>query len=247
MVQHSGCSKDTFLVAWMLSIIAQAWHTCWRTCMAASMYSVTCSYPYGALHWEGCSCAAGMVLAGQSWAEAQAALAAGMAACLEALDPMRLEQGIAQPGGNIKGSQSQAPHLLPEAAVERLAAQLAYPTPVVPAPGPGHRWMGEQQTHSQDLLSSKVACLVDYLLSHKVLIQLSLFSKSPNAPHVKPGIMQRQAQHRALNAIAQRLAISSIVQAWLSITRKLLVSYASVTDTSFTGHVAMMLVASGGN
>ena len=121
-----------------------------------------------ALHWEDYSCAAGMVLAGQPWAEAQAALAAGMAACLEALDPMRLEQGIAQPGGTTKGSQSQAPHLLPEAAVERFAAQLADPTPGVPAPGPGHMWMGEQQKHSQDLLSSKVTCLVDCLLSRKV-------------------------------------------------------------------------------
>ena len=106
------------------------------------------------------------MLVGQPWAEAQANLAAGMAACLEALDPLRLDQGIAQPGGISRGSQSQAPHLLPEAAVERLAAQLGYPTPA--GAGQGQLPLGEQLKHSQDLLSSKVTCLVDYLLSCKV-------------------------------------------------------------------------------
>ena len=108
---------------------------------------------------------AGLALTGVTWAEAQSALAAGMAACLAALDPTRLssahDEAFSAAGANTRDSaQAAAAMLLPEADVAQ-AGNLQ--------PNPVQQPRGAREASQAALLSSKTASLLEFLQGCKVL------------------------------------------------------------------------------
>ena len=108
---------------------------------------------------------AGLALTGVTWAEAQAALAAGMAACLAALDPRHLSSAHTKAssanGTEIQDSaQAAAAMLLPEADVAQAGSV---------QPSPVQQPREAREASQAALLSSKTACLVKFLQNCKVL------------------------------------------------------------------------------
>ena len=132
----------------------------------------------GKFQAESRSRCAGFCLTRRTWAEAQAALAAGMAACLAALDPQCLDTNPTPRTGSSSSSTAQDPSaqpaaamLLPEAAVEQ--AGTVHPDGALAAQGAqsAHGALPEDERANAGqppLLAGKTACLIRFLQGCKV-------------------------------------------------------------------------------